>query len=777
MRAETTTQMLTDFVRASWTLKKIWANAKAANEKLESELEQADARLERYKRLLDEGQAQEADSGGPEMEALRSRVEELEVELAATTASTRTEASVEGLESECESLKASLSAQENRVGELEVALAAATSASITAAAASASSPSAGTEEDSQEAPQDPELLRQLAQAQEVIIELRMRRDAEYQQALSALRELQAANTEAEDAQDNDADEDLKRAEARVQELESALIETTNVADEVHSLRTRNTELEASLEEMSSEQASTGEVAEHLLTIAALQGELEKSRSEASPEELNLARRRISELESEIAQGSSEPGDSELAQKNADLTAESARLKEQLNELNAELQKVIEGDRETKKLAYADQLTGLPNFNLTGQYLQVCFERSGRGEGALALILLDLDHFRRVNDALGQALGDQLLCEVGARLQQCVTERDTAIARRGEDEFMIVAFLEGAKVDGEALSARIRGIANKLLNELVKPFQISGQTVSVTASFGVALYPGPAMSRDELLEQAEHAMYKAKEAGRSRVSFYAEDMHRARQLRRNLELELRNALNHGQFGLMYQPIVEIPSGKILGVESLLRWSHPSRGMLEPADFLEVAEESGVILEIGDTVLAEALQVAKQKFMKRRFITINLSHRQLIDAGFPARFMKQLQVHGIPPHEVLVEVSEAVTRLDPDRVKNTLAHLAHWGVGVVLDEFGGGRSDLQYLVEFPLKFVKISESLVERIPGDLQSTKVCMALVHMAKALGIPVLAEGIETREQLEAVLEFGCTLAQGRFLKEPMGVNQLVQSM
>ncbi|HIB68485.1 MAG TPA: diguanylate cyclase [Phycisphaerales bacterium] len=321
-------------------------------------------------------------------------------------------------------------------------------------------------------------------------------------------------------------------------------------------------------------------------------------------------------------------------------------------MNNELRRTLEGDRETKKLAYADQLTGLPNLNLTGQYLQVCFERSGRGEGALALILIDLDHFRRVNDALGQKSGDELLKQVGARLQRVVTEKDTAIARRGEDEFMVVAFMENARVDGEALLARVRGIAHNLLNELAKPFEVKDQKVQVTASLGVALYPGPARDRTELLEQSEHAMYKAKEAGRARVNFYTEEIHNIRERRKYLEQELRQAINMNQFGLLYQPIYDLSTSKAVGVEALLRWNHPTRGMLEPADFLEVAEDSGLIVQIGDLAVQEALSIAKQKFMKRKFLSLNLSFRQLIDSGFAQRFMKHLQMAGVPPHEVIV-----------------------------------------------------------------------------------------------------------------------------
>jgi diguanylate cyclase (GGDEF)-like protein len=515
-------------------------------------------------------------------------------------------------------------------------------------------------------------------------------------------------------------------------------------------------------------------------IAELESQLERAQNEASPHELVFARNRISELELLLAQnqaslvagGGEGPVDDAERQR---LESELAQAQAQLNEMARELRRTMDGDRETKKLAYADQLTGLPNYNLTGQYLQVCFERSGRGEGALALILIDLDNFRRVNDALGQKSGDELLRQVGARLQRTVTEKDTAIARRGEDEFLVVAFLEGATVDGEALSARVRGIAHNLLSELIKPFEIVDQRVQITASMGVALYPGPAVDREALLEQAEHAMYKAKESGRARVSFYTQEIHQNRDRKIRVERELRQAVADGQFTLLYQPIVEIPSGKVVGLEALLRWSHPQRGLLEPAEFLAVAEEIGIIVPLSDQILAEALVVAKQKFMKRRFMSFNLSHRQLVDSSFPPRFMKHLERAQVKPNEVMVEVSERTTRMDPERSRNTLAALAQWGVGIALDDFGSGSSELSLFKEFPVKLVKIDGSLVGKLPTDREAAKLCFAIARLAAALEIPVLAEGVETREQLEMVSSFGCQYAQGLFLREPMNVNQLLQ--
>ena len=756
--------------------------AQEKNALLQAKLQSSEARMERYQRLMDRD-ANEFSQGSDaeqENERLRTQIEDLQVELAATAAAARSNesassngAALEQLEQECQSLREGLQSKESRIRELEDAL---TAPGATNGGA-----------------HDSILQSRLVEANKLIDELRFHRELEYQEAQASLRALQdryaSVQVNGAEAVVEESNEEAAALEQKLSELEGELQDTrlnlarsqeelevkAEIAQSVPLLREKIQTLEESLQQ--ARQSSSSEVSPEIAArVQELEAEVQRARTEASPEELQLARRRISELEATLA---SQPhgvvADGELSEKNRQLEHELHKTREQLADLNQELRRTLEGDRETKKLAYADQLTGLPNLNLTGQYLQVCFERSGRGEGALALILIDLDHFRRVNDALGQKAGDALLKEVGGRLQRCVTEKDTAIARRGEDEFMVVAFMENARVDGEALHARVRGIAHNLLNELAKPFDVLDQRVQVTASLGVALYPGPAASRVELLEQSEHAMYKAKESGRARVSFYTEEMHNHRERRRYMENELKQALAQRQFGLVYQPIYEIASSKVVGVEALLRWSHPQRGVLEPREFLEVAEDTGIIVQIGEQVIQEALEVAKQKFMKRRFLTLNLSFRQLIDSGFSARFMKHLQVAGVPPHEVMVEISEKAAGIDPDRIKNTLAHLAHWGVGIALDDFGTGSSELTHLTDYTLRVVKIDGSLIARIPDDRAATKLCQAIAQMSNALEIPVLAEGVETREQLKQIAGMGCQYAQGLILGAPMNVSQLIQ--
>lgn len=766
---------------------------------LTARLRTAESRLDRAQRLLDGGSLEAVaalGSGGDEqeMQALRERVLELESELRRARVETsespaadpQAQATIAQLEAEGRDLRQQVE-------------------DLTARLAQADTGAGATSEPDESV----SLRRKLADALAVVAELRLHKEQELMEARSALFKLQelyrAARTQGSAVEDRPPGEtvdpaELLKAHGRISELERALeeagrqladlsasapeaatVEDSGLQEQVAILSSRVRELEAELA-VSTQQVtqapSSAELEQALQQanqrLAELEAQLERAQSEASPEELVFARNRISELELMVAQSGGSAGGASDPERMR-LEAELAQTQAQLNEMARELRRTMDGDRETKKLAYADQLTGLPNYNLTGQYLQVCFERSGRGEGALALILIDLDNFRRVNDALGSKSGDELLRQVGARLQRTVTEKDTAIARRGEDEFMVVAFLEGATVDGEALSARVRGIAHNLLSELIKPFEILDQRVQITASLGVALYPGPAADREALLEQAEHAMYKAKESGRARVSFYTQDIHQNRDRKIRVERELRQAVTDGHFTLLYQPIVEIPSGKVVGLEALLRWSHPQRGLLEPAEFLGVAEEIGVILPLSDQILAEALVVAKQKFMKRRFMSLNLSHRQLVDASFPNRFMKALERAQVKPNEVMVEVSEKTTRMDPERSRSTLAALAKWGVGIALDDFGSGSSELSMFREFPIKLVKIDGALVGKLPSDRETAKLCFAIARLAAALEIPVLAEGVESREQLEMVSSFGCQYAQGLFLREPMNVNQLVQ--
>ena len=751
----------------------------------EARARNAESRFDRAQRLLDgdtldqvvnaSNPAQEA-----ELAALHQRVGELQSQLDASRSAEQSAQSehadsdsVYDLELECQNLRNQLQTAQQRIGELE---------------AGASAPSSGSEDSSAELER---LQRRLDDTLSVVAELRLHNELELveaRDALSRLSSLSPGQTD-DDLQGQFLVEslsmELEQSSQRITELESALTEAGNKqhesnAHELEALKQRVSELEALLEQAQAQNLSPesdAELQQAQSRIAELESSLERAQTEASPEELQSARQQISELERRIANQDSSAVPAAPSEDVERLKMELNDAQTQIADLGSELRRAKDGDRETKKLAYADQLTGLPNYNLTGQYLQFCFERSSRGEGALALVLIDLDNFRRVNDALGTKVGDELLRHVGARLQKAVTEKDTAIARRGEDEFMVVAFLEGASVDGEALSARVRGIAHNLLNEIFKPFEVLEQKIQITASLGVALYPGPAADRESLLEQAEHAMYKAKEAGRARVSFYTQDIHVGRERRIRVESELRQAVSDGQFTLLYQPILEIASSKIVGLEALLRWSHPQRGLLEPAEFLSVAEESGLILQLGDMVLAEAFEAAKQKFMKNRFISVNLSHRQLVDASFPQRFMKYLERSNLKPNEVMVEVSERATSVDPERAKITLAALAKWGVGLALDDFGSGVSNLSILREFPVKLVKIDGSITGNLVNDRDTARLCAGIARMAAAMEIPALAENVETREQLEMVSNFGCRYAQGRLLSEPMSISQLAQAL
>ena len=737
---------------------------------LTAKLHTAEARLERAQRLLD-GSSIEAvttlssQAEASEMSTLRERIVELEAELRRTKLDVPTEplidpSTVADLESECARLRQELVSAQQALAAVEQPTESVVTASV------------GNEELHA-------LQTRLSETTELLAELRLHKEQELSEARANLAKLQALYSGAKSGSNGHdpaladlTSEELTQARVRISELEEELSNARGPEREAEMLA-RMEELEERLVHASSFDSSELRASQERVTE--LEGMLSRSRTEASPEELNAARNRIAELENRLSQPQS-PGDSG-SEENQRLTSELAQAHAQLNEMARELRRTIESDRETKKLAYADGLTGLPNYNLTGQYLQVCFERSSRGEGALALILIDLDHFRRVNEALGSKAGDELLRQVGARLQRTVTEKDTAIARRGEDEFMVVAFLEGATVDGEALSARVRGIANNLLGELIKPFEIADQRVQTTASMGVALYPGPASDREGLLEQAEHAMYKAKESGRARVSFYTQEIHQTRDRKIRVERELRQSVADGNFTMIYQPILEIPSGKVVGLEALLRWSHPQRGLLEPAEFLALAEETGVILPISDQVLSEAMLVMKQKFMKRRFMSFNLSHRQLVDVSFPARFMKHLERAQISPKEVMVEVSERNISMDPERSRNTLASLGQWGVGIALDDFGSGSSELSLFRDFPIRLLKIDGSLIKKLTTDRETAKLCYAIARMSAALEIPVLAEGVESREQLEMISNFGCQYAQGIFLREPMNVNQLIQVM
>lgn len=414
----------------------------------------------------------------------------------------------------------------------------------------------------------------------------------------------------------------------------------------------------------------------------------------------------------------------------------------------------------------DLLTGLPNRrNLRSRWEQ-SRALTERSKSKLALMLLDLDHFKEVNDTLGHACGDELIKEVASRLKQVLRESDV-VARLGGDEFAIVL----GNLFQQILAAEI---AQKILSVLVEPFKIDGETVFVTASIGIALYPDDGKELDDLFKYADQAMYHAKRQGRNRFSFYTANLEAEAQRKMRLSADLRAALHTEQLYLVYQPIVSLSDSQVVGAEVLLRWRHPTLGAISPAEFVPVAEASGWISELGDWVITEAtrqLAVWRQSLYSQMRLAINKSPMQMARPEEQSLKIEALLASaGLPGDAITVEITEGVLLQPSERVHARLREFHQAGVKLAIDDFGTGYSALSYLLQYDIQVLKIDKVFVQGLADAERSRALARAVIGMATALGLDVVAEGIETDEQLELLKGMGCGYGQGFLLGKPMEV-------
>ena len=410
----------------------------------------------------------------------------------------------------------------------------------------------------------------------------------------------------------------------------------------------------------------------------------------------------------------------------------------------------------------DSLTGLPNRRMFYDRLEQELKKAHRADLQLALIFLDLDRFKEVNDTLGHYQGDTLLQEAARRLSACVREADT-VARLGGDEFIIIlGELEDAGV--------VERIAQKILMQLAEPFRLDDEVAYVAGSLGITLYPSDAVRIGDLVKNVDQAMYAAKNMGGNRYSYFTPSMQARANARMQMANDLRAAISEQQFWLAYQPIVDLRSGAIHKAEALLRWQHPTRGLVSPAEFIPVAEDTGMIIDIGEWVFHEAVKRASQwrEILCPDFqISINKS---------PAQFYKEIKSHtswfdyikalGLPGSAVVVEITEGLILDASENVTNILLEFLDAGIQVSLDDFGTGYSSLSYLKKFDIDYLKIDRSFVANLEPDSDDLALCEAMIVMAHKLGIRVIAEGVETEVQRDLLQAAGCDFAQG-FLFSP----------
>ncbi len=429
------------------------------------------------------------------------------------------------------------------------------------------------------------------------------------------------------------------------------------------------------------------------------------------------------------------------------------------------------EAETRHLALHDPLTGLPNRALFRDRLQHALARSRRRDTTLAVLFLDVDNFKVVNDSLGHEAGDELLTALAPRLAEAVRTGDT-VARFGGDEFVLLC--EDVEDEQEALE-----IAERVKQCFARPLSIAGGEHFVTASIGVALPSAGHELPESLLRDADAAMYQAKERGRARFEVFDADMRASALKRLQVEADLRRALERDEMRLVYQPVIEVESGRIAAVEALLRWHHPERGVVPPLDFIPVAEESGLIVPLGAWVLREAMRKAHHWRQlcgpgeTPLVVSANLSARQMVERDLVSTVAELLEGTGVDPRQIALEITETVLVEDTASAAEQLRALEELGVKLVLDDFGTGYSSLGYVKRFPLSFLKIDRSFVAELGRNGRDAAIVSAIAEMARALGARVVAEGVETEEQLAGVRKLGCELAQGYLFARPLPPDEI----
>ncbi len=436
------------------------------------------------------------------------------------------------------------------------------------------------------------------------------------------------------------------------------------------------------------------------------------------------------------------------------------------------------EAQLERQAFYDSLTGLPNRVLVEDRLEQAVVHARRHNKMGALVFLDLDQFKMINDTLGHASGDTLLKEMAVRLKGAIRREDTA-ARMGGDEFVVL--LGGLPGDSERAVNIIRHIADKIHQRLSLPFVLSGHRLQVTTSIGIAMFPINSDDADAIMKQADAAMYRAKESGRNNTQFFLPSMQLIAEERLAMQNDLRQAIRRQQLELYYQPQYD-KSGAIVGAEALLRWQHPTHGLVQPQAFIAVAEESGIILHIGEWVLHQGCEMLRRcadpeepNYLPR--LSVNVSPYQFRQPEFVTQVHEVIEHSGIEASRLELELTENILLDDIDGVALKMRKLKQLGVRFSLDDFGTGYSSLAYLRKLPLDQLKIDQSFVRDIPHDQSSLAIVETIIGMTQHLDLEVIAEGVEEHDQLEALSNKGCYLFQGFLLDRPMPEEDFIRRL
>ena len=423
-------------------------------------------------------------------------------------------------------------------------------------------------------------------------------------------------------------------------------------------------------------------------------------------------------------------------------------------------------------AHHDALTGLPNRILLNDRITSELAHARRQQTNAALLFLDLDRFKIINDSLGHAIGDQLLRVISRRLDNCVRDEDT-VARLGGDEFMILL----PRISGSADAGRI---AKKVIECLVDPISCNGHELHITTSIGISIYPYDGTDAETLIKHADISMYRAKELGRNKAVYYTAEMNAGSRKQLAMETNLRKALEKDQLKLFYQPKIDISSNTIVGVEALLRWEHPTMGFISPLDFIPVAEDTGLIVPIGEWVLHTAFRQLRQ-WHSAGFtdltVAVNLSSAQLSRTGFEDVVAQALGESGLDASMTELEITENVAMENIDSAINILDKLKCMGVSVAMDDFGTGYSSLSYLRRLPIDIVKIDKSFVREIPDSAEDVTIAQAIIAMAQSLNLSLVVEGVENVRQLNFFRQQGVNIVQGYLFSKPVEASELLKML
>lgn len=436
---------------------------------------------------------------------------------------------------------------------------------------------------------------------------------------------------------------------------------------------------------------------------------------------------------------------------------------------ADISDIKRGQAKMERLAFYDTLTNLANRRLFQDRLEQTIERCQRYGRSSALLYLDLDNFKRVNDTLGHQTGDSLLREVAARISACVRKEDT-VGRTGGDEFTILLNEVNTPADAGM-------IAEKILQSLREPIIIAKHPLVITTSIGITVIPGDGHSANILMGNADLAMYKAKERGRNNYQYYSDDLNANAANRLRTEYELRQAIENNEFELYYQPKICLRTHQIVGVESLIRWNHPSRGLLAPDQFIEIAEDTGSIIDIGSWVVEEACRASNHIANvtgSPLVVAINISPRQFRDPTLVATMRRCIREQALDPAQLEIEITETMLMHDVSAAQATVEKLSQLGVKLAIDDFGTGYSSLNYLRRFPINTVKIDRSFVMDLPTNTDDLAITKAVIAMAHQLKMEVVAEGVETKAQMDFLVQENCEYAQGYLFSKAIRLEQIV---